>query len=521
MSDDDALLPDVPSRDLPKDKRFGREISYGIQQTFACWATDFIDPVLGMWIQNKWGDKSHKATASHTFGGEFFGDTAALGVYLFSKRVLTAPVDWSIAVTKKICDPLLDWAGRRTLSQWREKHRVAEDDARYRRKLEMYKDFQAENIVDTGIIGSSSVVLNVATQRVLGNRQSYGIMLASKMAGALITMAGMLGLRTALPSATKTLDDELSARYFSPVIRFTKRLFGVDGEAQSVAEAVPPARPTLLADAPPVPHRLASDKRAGALSYLRRVYAAYPGMKPDAFAEQAKRLADAYVQVLHPGGGFARRLAQSHFEALQHWQNRAGIGDPSPDILYQSALVSIQSILLNRRDDMIALRRLLDEPEFRQELAQGLAAPPPARRAKLSPAKQEELVESLVQSKGPTGREPAVHIYANAKGQAAEHKALADCFDPNGAVAVALLSELQKAVVKSGGEKIPAAVVQEYLEDRRHAANLVVDALKLDGAVIDDAIHRSESIRLKGADLPYADRIGMLRTPSAAMQAGR
>lgn len=37
-----------------------------------------------------------------------------------------------------------------------------------------------------------------------------------------------MGLRFAIPKATKTLDEELSDRYFSPLTNKVQRLFGVE-----------------------------------------------------------------------------------------------------------------------------------------------------------------------------------------------------------------------------------------------------------------------------------------------------
>ena len=217
---------EVPSRLLPADKRFGREISFGIQQTLACWATDFIDPYVGKWYQNRFGNKQHEVTNAHTWGGEVMGDSAAFFVYLGAKRMLSKPIDAMTQLAKKATDPLYDRMGRKSLKDWRKEHHISKDDPRYLQRLENYKEFQAENLVDSTIIASSSTVINVAAQRALGNKQGIGLILTSKLIGAVLTMGSMLGLRSALPESTKTLDDELSERYFSKVVRAVQRLMG-------------------------------------------------------------------------------------------------------------------------------------------------------------------------------------------------------------------------------------------------------------------------------------------------------
>ena len=224
-----ALDPsDIPSRKLPSDKRFGREIAFGIQQTLACWATDFIDPYIGKWYQNKYGNKEHEVTAAHTWGGELAGDSAALFVYLGAKRFMSKPIDAVTHCVKKVTAPLYEKVGKKSLEQWRQEKHLETSDPLYRKKLESYQEFQAENLVDSTIIAGSSTLINVGAQRALGNKQAMGLILTSKIIGAGLTMGTMLGLRTGLPDSTRTLDNELSERYFSKVVRKVQKVAGVD-----------------------------------------------------------------------------------------------------------------------------------------------------------------------------------------------------------------------------------------------------------------------------------------------------
>lgn len=223
-------LPEVGSHTLSKSKRFGREIAYGIQQTLVCFATDFIDPIISKWYQNKYGNKEHEVTNKHTMGGEVIGDFAALGVYLGAKRMFQKPLDALIAGVKRGMNPLLTKLGKTSIKDWQYREDVDEDSRRYKIKLEEYKQFQAENIVDTGIIAVSSTAINVGAQRWLGNKQDFKLIFYSKVIGAALTMAGMLGLRGVLPDTTKKLDDELSERYFSKVIRRVQKAAGAEEE---------------------------------------------------------------------------------------------------------------------------------------------------------------------------------------------------------------------------------------------------------------------------------------------------
>ncbi len=592
----DTELPDIASKDLPRDKRTGREIAYGIQQTFACWATDFIDPPVSKWFQTKFGSRSHEVTHKHVWGGEFLGDTSAFFVYVGLKRFLGRPIDALIGTVKNTLGKHYEKNGKKALEHWRKQEHIAENDPRYMQKLETYKYFQAENAVDSTIIATSATLTNVGFQRVLGNAQNLRVILASKIVGAIATMSVMLGLRTRFPTATSMLDSELDERYFSHAVRVGKKIFGVKDEEpkrsateqkdmerkqrkearkmpaapvletgaaatvagiaamkiankeHEIAELIPrglgigvgtavavlglrfllpksskafndelrdrynPRRSTLdkeekkdaspplaqgaatLADAPIAEGALAGDKRKAFLLNLRRDYA---GRAPDdkavfeRFREEQKRLCDAFIMALYPKGVFASALADAHFQSLRKLDTH---NDPAR--LRYASTVSIHSILINRRDDMLASRKLLDDPTFLAELKQELATPLPKAVAAMPEEKAETLIESLVQTRGPLGREPAVHIYANAKGQIIEHQALADAFDPKGRAAQALTSELLSRLPDMDAKSV-AAITEHYMQARKTAADNVVDALALDGPVVSEAVRRSEQVRLR------------------------
>ncbi len=614
-------LPDIASKDLPRDKRTGREIAYGVQQTFACWATDFIDPPVSKWFQTKFGSKSHDVTHRHVWGGEFLGDTSAFFVYVALKRFLYKPIDALIGGVKSAFDNRFTKMGEKSLALWRQHEHVGENDPRYKQKLEAYKHFQAENLVDSTLIATSATLTNVGFQKMLGNGQNLRVILASKIVGAIATMSVMLGLRSRFPTATRTLDEELDDRYFSHAVRIAKRAIGVKEEApilsasemkeeeirkkkeakaarrmpaapvleagaaatvasmatlkimdkeREIAELIPrglgigalassavlalhfllpkfskafndelrerynPRRsaeakatkeavpaplaataPTLEA-APIAEGALGGDKRAAFMLNLRQAYvgrdvndtAAF-----DRFREEQKRVCDAFIVALYPKGAFAEALADGHFHSMRRLD---AVTDHTR--MKYSSTVGIQSILINRRDDMLASRKLLDDDAFLAELKTQLAQPLPPGANTLPEEKAETLVESLVQTRGPQGREPAVHIYANARGQVAEHQALADAFDPKGRAAAVLNSELTARLPGFTKEAV-TKITTDYMQARKSAAEKVVDALTPDGAVVGEAVRRSEAVRLrtrKALPQNFAERASIPAAPLSA-----
>lgn len=217
--------------------QLGEDIAFGLQQTLACWATDFIDPYVGKWFQDKFRSDHHHGTLAHTWGGEIIGDTAAFFAFLGVRQFMPQSVDWLKSAALHMGDGFYEKTGKKSLASWAKMHHVDEKSDAYRKKLQEWKDFQADNFAKASVISASSVVLNVATQKALGNTHTLPVITASKLVGAAITMASMLGLRFLIPKTTKELDDELSDKYFNPVIRKTQRLFGATTDDPRIDES--------------------------------------------------------------------------------------------------------------------------------------------------------------------------------------------------------------------------------------------------------------------------------------------
>jgi|GEM_PF-978330 len=212
-------------------EKLGEDISFGLQQTLACWATDFIDPYVSNWFQAKYKvEGKHEGNLKHTWAGEIVGDSAAFFVFLGVQRYLPEPMHWFTRSVKKCLNPFYEWTGKKSLKSWADHHGLSEDSETYKHKLEEWKEFQADNFARSSVISVSSVAANVATQKAMGNTHKLSVITGSKLIGAAITMATMLGLRMAIPKTTKELDEELSARYFTPLIRKTQKMMGAKVE---------------------------------------------------------------------------------------------------------------------------------------------------------------------------------------------------------------------------------------------------------------------------------------------------
>jgi hypothetical protein len=224
--DNAASVTPADAKELAR-RQFGEDIAFGLQQTVACWATDFIDPVVGEKIQHRMGDAAKMPTGS-TWIGEFVGDTAAFFAFLGVQKFAPGITRGLHKISRKLFDGFLEKSAKGHLKHWAEEHDVAIGSPEYKKKMEEWKEFQADNMAKSSIISAASTGLNIGTQRAIGNKNKIWVIAVAKITGALITVAGMLGLRFALPQTTRSLDEELSQRYFSPIIRKTQELFGAE-----------------------------------------------------------------------------------------------------------------------------------------------------------------------------------------------------------------------------------------------------------------------------------------------------
>lgn len=211
-------------------KRFGEDIAFGIQQTAACWATDFIDPFVSTWVQKRLGDKNHTGTLTHAMKGEVVGDSAAFFIFLAMQKWLPQPVQFLKKTALKHFDATYDRMAKSSLSAWAADHNVSRDSEQYRHKVEEWKQFQAGNFAKATVISLGSIISNVGVQKWSGNKNSLASITLSKTIGAGITMGVVLGSRLAFPQATRRLDREMDRRFITPAIRKVHSWVGVDSD---------------------------------------------------------------------------------------------------------------------------------------------------------------------------------------------------------------------------------------------------------------------------------------------------
>ncbi len=493
-----AAPDDAEQKKRDSNQRFGRQIGFGIQQTLACWATDFIDPYVSKWFQNKYGKKEHHVTAAHTWGGEIVGDSAAFFAYILTKRLFSKPVDGVIAVVKRVADPLLSRFGKSAIKPWAEENSIQEGDERYQQKLDSYKAFQAENIVDSTIIATAATGLNVAAQRFMfGNKQGFGIILASKLIGAAATMTTMLGVRTALPTTTRHLDEELSDRYFSKVIQGTKKILGVHDtpELKPITLSTNPSESTL-------PDILSPEKRQGLLAIVAEHATKIDMNDAEAFArliKKQKTFYNALMLALDTDGYLLNVMSREHYEVVEkHYKGCFAYDDAAARTRDKEASAkSVSYATAEKRHELKLFLQLMDDPKFLDEVRATVASGklPQIQNKQLSPADKEELATMLLAA-SKSAKDPVSAIFDHAEKQVIEYKALAHANEPEGIVTRILASAMKNLLPEASAQDVHN-VAKDYMRHYNKDALIMADAFKADSEVVKQSVERAKHLRHK------------------------
>jgi hypothetical protein len=491
-----------------KDRRFGRDIAYGIQQTIACWVTDFIDPPVSKFLQNTFGNKKHKVTDTHTFGGEFIGDSAALGIFLVAKRFFGGAIDGVISGVKSATNPWLTRMGKGAIKPWAEAHGVREGDDRYTKKLEEYKDFQAENIVDSAIISTAATGVNVVAQRQLGNKQAYTTILGSKMVGATLTLGLMGGLRMIFPTSTKALDDEISDRYSSKLVKFTKKMLGVK---EAAADASNP--PTTATHPTAMPATITPEKREGLMAILVEDAVKIDFRDPKAFqalVDQQTAFYQAFLATLDTDGYLIDVMAREHFEVIE--KNYKGCFDHA-DLAArerdkEASRQSVIQATAQKREELKQFIAMLSDPAFQEE-AKTLAAKghQPAIRPHAVTKEETSALANTLLSESQGQKDPVSAIFDTAEKRALNYQALAHANEPEGIVTRIMASTMRKLLPDRDPQAVDK-VSKDYMQYYNQEALAMAKALKPDAPAVQDAVTRAKALR-QGLSAPQPTTLAM------------
>lgn len=209
------------------EKERAEDISYTLNHTIVCTATDFIDPYLGNHIQKILGNKSQLANC---WKAEIIGDFGSIPVTIATQRLFPG----TMAKISKIAEPMFSKAfhngAQRDAKAWAKKKGYSEDSKEYKERVEQIYNYEVAHIPQALVWTGSSVVLNVASQNLMGNKAPISHIAAGKIGGALLTGALTVGARAIFPRKAEKFDHFTSEKFLLPIEGKIERALGIEDE---------------------------------------------------------------------------------------------------------------------------------------------------------------------------------------------------------------------------------------------------------------------------------------------------
>lgn len=483
------LLGDDPNTRTTSEA-MNHALIYGTRQTVFCVGTDLAEPYINQWFQNKVGDKEHHVTSLQTYVGEFAGDGAALGAYVALKTFCAKPINMMIGGVKNIASPLLERMGRKSIDRWAGEHHVKEDDPRYQQRVENYKTYQAENIVDSAIIAGTATGFNLLTQRhLMGNKQTYWTMLQGKWGGTALTLGGMSLFNVLFPRATKKLENTIEKKFVDPVMQvFSKEL---SPEEMPIA-----AHPEAQAD---IPYSLAPEKRDGLVYMTGHHFEKLDLDDAQAVAKSVagqRKVYEALLASFEPEGYMLSVMGREYLETIEKQHPNCEHDAAARLTLHEVSRARVQMDAAEKRKDLQAFIALLDDPAFIEEVKHKTKSGklPAIENTKISEAEKNTLSGTLMQASTAKDREAA--IFDKAEAQQLQYEALAHAYKPDGPAARLMASRLKELVPNEDPADLEG-IARDYMEYYQKEALNMAGSFRVDSEVVQQAVERAHQLQQK------------------------
>ncbi len=208
-------------------KERAADIAYTTNHALVCTATDFIDPYVGNFIQKKLGNKSQ---LGNIWAAEVIGDFGAIPLTVGMQRLFPEMMN----NLSKFAEPVLGKGFRngakRDAKEWALQHGYAVDSEEYKERVERIYSYEINHLPQALMWTASSLVLNVAAQRTMGNRAPLVHITAGKVGGAVLTAGLVIGGRTIFPRKAEKIDKFTSEKFFLPLEDKIEDMIGADGK---------------------------------------------------------------------------------------------------------------------------------------------------------------------------------------------------------------------------------------------------------------------------------------------------
>ena len=232
------------------------DIAYTINHSIACTVTDWVDPIIGNWTQKYLGKRyglpgghshgdhdhhhdHHDHSHGHHHGGgtfwqwavgEIVGDYGAVPVTIAFQRWAPGFMNSLRFVLEPPLGPLFRNGARTAALSWAARRGIDPNAPEVKAREQDIYEHEVRHLPQALMWTASSVAINLATQRAMGNKGPLWQLATGKALGASITAGLVVGARGLAPESAEKWDHWTSKNVFLPLTERIGHLFGVKKE---------------------------------------------------------------------------------------------------------------------------------------------------------------------------------------------------------------------------------------------------------------------------------------------------
>ncbi len=246
-----TVFPSPPDRQSDGGHR--EDLAYTTNHAIACTLTDAAEPYLDNWFQRRLGVKfpmgcghHHGAHEHHGhdhdhdhhhhhgkddnlwrwYAGEFVGDFGAVPITLAAQTYTPQLMQGMQSALEPVLGGAFRLGAKLSAKSWAARQGFTPDSPECKAKEAEIYAHEVGHLPQAALWTASSIGLNLATQRILGNKGALWQLAAAKAMGASLNTVAVVGARAALPQTARTWDQFTTEHIFEPTAEFTRKLFG-------------------------------------------------------------------------------------------------------------------------------------------------------------------------------------------------------------------------------------------------------------------------------------------------------
>jgi hypothetical protein len=206
-------------------KQKATDVAYTLNHALVCAATDFIDPFIGDVIQKKLGNES--SSLMNTGIAEFIGDFGAVPATVAVQRIFPGFMNKLSKIAEPVVGHVFHKAAEKEAKAWATEHKLDIESPEYKKRVDKIYQYEISHLPQAFMWTTSSIGINVLTQRLLGNTAPISNIMAGKVGGAVLTAAITASARCLFPRQAKKWDKFTTEKILLPVTNTGENIFGM------------------------------------------------------------------------------------------------------------------------------------------------------------------------------------------------------------------------------------------------------------------------------------------------------